>query len=141
MADKNLRNAFDIDLPEDDPDLQELIALKTIKSAISKKKKALKDKNFEVHHPAVALLKRELESRDRMKEAQMITLKEKEQKESVPEPKAQPDPIPPKEQPEPIPEKKDWTSMDWTASKKGRSPAPDPRPSIKKTDRSGRWLL
>lgn len=59
--DKNTRNAFVVDLPEDDPDLQELNQLYKIKQQISKTKKRAKAKSFEANYPDIAELKRQLE--------------------------------------------------------------------------------
>ena len=47
----NAKNAFVIDLPDNDPDVEDLMALKRVKDAISKKKKALKEKDWNAKHP------------------------------------------------------------------------------------------
>ncbi len=52
MPEPNTKNAFNIDsVPDDDHDLEDLRALKKVKAEISKKKRALKDKQFLAEHP------------------------------------------------------------------------------------------
>lgn len=49
--DKNTKNNFVVDVPDDDADLEDLRALQKVKQEISKKKRALKDKDYLSKHP------------------------------------------------------------------------------------------
>lgn len=47
----NSRNDFVVDVPDNDPDILDLLALKRVKEAISKKKKDIKEKDWSAKHP------------------------------------------------------------------------------------------
>ena len=51
MTDQNTKNNFVVDVPDDDADLEDLRALQKVKQEISKKKRALKDKDYLNKHP------------------------------------------------------------------------------------------
>ena len=83
------KNEFVIDtIPNDDADLEDLRALKKVKDEISKKKKALKDKDYLNKHPDLEELvqkhrrkkisKKEPEPEAEKKEAQKVELEVKE---------------------------------------------------------------
>jgi len=160
MSTKNLRNAFDVNdipSPDEDPEIQELVALKTIKSAISKKKRNLKQKAFEKNHPALVMLQNEIERKKKMEEAKELDranrkplqlrlrgTKDKEQEPEPeptpapnPEPTPQSEPAPSPEPPMPKPVPKDPLA-NWD-KRKLTSTTAVPR-GIKKVSRSGEWF-
>ena len=49
--DRNTKNNFVVDVPSSDDDLEDLRALQKVKQEISKKKRALKDKDYLSKHP------------------------------------------------------------------------------------------
>lgn len=52
----NTKNCFQVDIPANDPDMEDLMALKRVKDAISKKKKQLKEKDWNNKHPSLVEL-------------------------------------------------------------------------------------
>ena len=52
----NTKNCFQVDLPDNDPDMEDLRALKKVKDAISKKKKEIKEKDWNNKHPKLTEL-------------------------------------------------------------------------------------
>ena len=93
------RNCFTVDIPKDDEDMQELETLYKVKAAISKKKKALKERDWSDKHPDLVNIVNDYRSR---RDATQKEPKQKEPKQKEPvkqEPKQEPVKQEPKQEP------------------------------------------
>ena len=92
-----MKNAFDVDIPKNDPDMEELATLYRVKQAISSKKKELKERDWNNKHPNLV----DLVDQHRKRKVE-CTLKDEQTKQTKQAKPAKPEPAKP-EQAKPVP--------------------------------------